>query len=194
MMFLATSLGEVWANFWDPIHAVLESSDMLQAVGGIMGMIGVPGLLIFYFKYIAPRLAKANFINKQFNDVVALVGRLEAKLDKAVGINLNLKQDLLTLRDAFGIAFKNSKLTQHAKDYLTEVLAGIREGRKVDPTEFLEDATEETKQAVKEFVETAETMASEKRVTALQQLEDMVKEATTQEEESLDTENATQEV
>ena len=187
-MMLVT-LADRWANFWAPFIEMARDSEVLQGIGGFIDTVTIPVVILVYFKYIAPRLAKANFVNKQFNQVVAIAERLDGKMEKVIGVNMNLKQDMLTLRDAFGIAFKNSKLGTHAKNYLTEVLAGIRDGRKVDPTEFLEDATEDTKQAVKEFVEMAENLASEKRMTALQQLEEQLRLQVIEEEESLDSEN-----
>jgi len=164
-------------NLFNSISEWWSSNDALANASGILNTGLVTVGLVFYNRFVAPKLAKMKFFNAQFTAIEELVGKMGAKLDTALGTNLALKQDLYILRDAFGVAFANSNLDAQSKALLQEVLNGVMNNEKIEVRDNLSDLNVSSKQAINEIVAKAKELANENKRTAIAALQARIAEA-----------------
>jgi hypothetical protein len=159
-----------WNAFWGPIINNLQDSEVMTAIGGVIGTIGVPTLILIYYKFIAPKLAKMKFMNKQFDEFLKIAERMDEKMESTLGFDLKLKEDLILLRELFGLAFKNSNLDNHTKALIDNVLTGIVNGEKIDLSEDLEGISEGAKKFIADSETAVKQVVEENKNSALAQL------------------------
>lgn len=176
MMLLAT-LAETWNNLWGPINDFVVNNEFMGNISGYLNTGLVSGGILFYYKFVAPRLARAKFINSQFDEILKVLNSVDEKIKVKTGIDLNLDEGLMTLREAFGLAFKNSNLDNHTKAMLEEVLKGVTTGNEINLKDNLEELSEDAQQAAAELRNKAVEVVEDRKKSALAILDLKVKEA-----------------
>lgn len=155
---------------WSGLKEALLGNEYFNAAIDYIGTLSIPVGIVLYYRVIAPRLAKAKFINSQFNEILKIVDKLDTKMDETIGVNLKLKEDLIIIREAFGLAFENSNLTGSVKTILKTVLNGYIKGEKVDVSEELEGMSDDVKEVVNKTIAATENVMEENKSSALAQL------------------------
>ncbi len=158
-------------NFFNTVTEWWNSNDALANASGLLNTGLVTAGLVFYNKYVAPKLAKMKIVSSEFAAITALVDKLDKKLETALGANLELKQDMYVLRDAFGVAFANSNLDTQSKALLQEVLNGVMNNEKIEVRDNITEMNVSSKQAINELMAKAKELANENKRTAIAALQ-----------------------
>ena len=165
---LATPSG---IGFIEGIRLWADNNAFLNAFSGIFNSAAILSAIVFFNRYVAPKLAQAKFFNKELDKVYQKLEILDQHLLENTGLELNLMGQLNGVKDILDIAFSNSNLSEISKQLIRNIVNSISSGDTTALKEQFEELTEEGKEVTKQLIKETTIASDNIRKTALEQLQ-----------------------
>ena len=167
----AINVSESGIGFVESIRTWAENSSFLNAFSGVLNSALVLSAIVFFNRYVAPKLAQMKFFNSELDKVYDKLELLDQHIEKNTGLELNLINQLNGIKEILDIAFTNSNLSQVSKQLIRNIVMSINTGNTEDLKEQFNELTEEGKEVTKQLIQEANVVSENLRKTALEQLQ-----------------------
>jgi len=168
---LATPSG---IGFIEGIRIWAENNAFLNSFSGILNSTLVLSAIIFFNRYVAPKLAKANWFNSELSNVYAKLEELDAHIEKNTGLELKLSENLNGIKEILDIAFSSSNLSLMSKQLIKNIIMRLSQGETEGLKEQLDELSADGKELAEKLIKETAVVSENIRKTALEQLQESI--------------------
>lgn len=161
-------------GFIDGVRLWAENNAFLNSFSGILNSSLVLGGIIFFNRYVAPKLAKANWFNSELSKVYAKLEEVDTHIQENTGLELNLAQNLNGIKEILDVAFSSSNLSLVSKQLIKNIIMRLSQGETEGLKEQMDQLSEDGKELAEKLIKETTAVADDLRKTALQQLQESI--------------------
>ena len=163
-------------GFVESIRSWTENAAWLNSFSGIINTGLLLSGIIFYNKWIAPKLSQTKWFNGELTKVYNKLEEVDNHILENTGVELNLIRNLEGIKQVLDIAFTNSNLPQITKHLIHNILTSLATGDTSTLKEQFNELSDEGKQVAQDLIRETQMASEEIKKTALEQLAESMNE------------------